>query len=528
MTTFADASQGQQAGFVQLTQDQIRDVRQHAEADLFYFARAILGYRYLTESFHRPVADFVSSTDLRKLVVLARGHFKTTLGTISYPLWRALRNREIRILIVNATATNAEKFLASIKWHVDNNPLVRALWPEVLPDKSKVRWSTEVAELRRDSAWTEGTFEAIGVGGAVASRHYDLILKDDLVDLSEQGDMDDVAEKVARAINWHQYSRSLFVNAENGEDVIIGTRWGRDDFIKWVEDHETADQLGDSPRAYRKYQRSAIEGGAPTFPRSHDAKHGFTLQGLEELRTTLGPYKFSGQYLLDPCDPSVAEFKSEWLRYWERAEDGRIALPGVTSGRDPNAAMSFWPSQLNRYLTIDPALSRKRKADYTGIVCVGCAPDPYKIVLEAKTIKAEPDQLAETVIAMNARWRPIAIGIEVVAAQKLFKPYFELVARTRGIYLPIREFRTDTSTSKENRIRGLVPEFAFGNIYLPRGCVELVNEYSGFPTAKDQHLLDALAYAPQLWSPADAPEADALEAEEDERVLAGRSAVTGY
>lgn len=512
---------------VQLSTAQLDAIRARAEADLFYFARAVLGYRYLTESFHRPVADFVSSQTLRKLVVLPRGHFKTTIATISYPLWRALRDPSLRILIVNATATNAEKFLSAIKTHIEANPLVRALWPHVLPDTSKVRWSTDVAQLQRSVAWTEGTFEAIGVGGSVASRHYDLIVKDDLVDLSEHEDMNSVAEKVASAINWHQYSTSLFVNAENGEDLVIGTRWGRDDFIRWIEDHESATQMVGSPRAYRKYQQSCFASdGKPAFPRSADRKHGFTSEGLEELRMRMGPYKFSGQYLLDPSDPSVAEFKAEWLRRWARRDDGAIILPGVSDAE--GRSMAVWPSQLNRYLLVDPALSQKRKADYTGIVCVGCASDPYKIVLDAQQIKAEPEFLAEAVISAWRRWKPIAVGIEAVAAQKLFKPYFELVARTRGVYLNVREFRTDTRVSKENRIRALVPEFAYGNIFIGEGMTSLVNEYIGFPTAKDQHLLDALAYGPQLWLPSDASDTATAEWNEDERLLAGRSALTGY
>ena len=40
---------------VRLTTEQLTAIRQRAESSLHYFARAILGYEYLNEDFHRPV-----------------------------------------------------------------------------------------------------------------------------------------------------------------------------------------------------------------------------------------------------------------------------------------------------------------------------------------------------------------------------------------------------------------------------------------------------------------------------------------
>jgi len=511
---------------VRLTAEQLEAIRLRAEASLYYFAKAILGYEYLNEEFHRPVCDFVQSPALRKLVVLARGHFKSTIAAISYPIWRAVQDPSIRILLASSTATNAEKFLSAIKNHFESNGLLRALWPHVLPDTSKVRWNNVEAELRRPKVWTEATFEAIGVGGKVASRHYDLIIEDDLVDLSDEEDLTDVAEKVAAAVNWHQYSRSLFVNAESGENLVIGTKWGRDDLIAWVENNEMASRIGDSPRAFQRYWVPALRGGKPTFRKSEDGRHGFTLAGLTELRAILGAYKFSGQYLLDPSDPSVAEFQRSWLRYYDLGEDGRLVPTGVVDKEGRSTA--YGVGQLNRYVLVDPALSRKRKSDYTGLVVVGAGPAPLKFVLEATAIKAEPLELIEALIAANRRWAPIAVGIEVVAFQKLLGPFLQFVARTRGIYIPVREFRTDTQVSKENRIRSLVPEFARGHVFLGRGMLELEQEIEGFPTARDQHLLDALAYGTQLWIESESEEEVAAEAEEDEVALSARNPLTGY
>jgi hypothetical protein len=516
------------ADVIQLSPDQLADIRRRAESDLFYFAKGILNYNYLDEEFHGPIAKFLQSGVQRKLVALPRGHFKTTLGTISYAIWRAVKDPAIRVLISNATATNAEKFLEAIKTQFESNGLLRAIWPEVIPDITKVRWNNTAVELRRDKPWTEATYEAIGVGGHVASRHYDLIIKDDLIDLSDKQDLDDVAQLIQTAVAWHQYSYGLFVNVENGEEVVIGTRWHRDDLLAWINKNQSVTKLGETSSMAFHYYEHAIRGTEPIFKRSADGKHGFTREGLDHLRRTLGPYKYSGQYQLNPSDPSVAEFQRTWLRYYSLTDDGRILLPGVVNARGGD--VSYGVGQLDRYILVDPALSKKRKADYTGLVTVGVTPGAYKVVLEALDLKAEPLELIEAIIAAVERWRPICVGIEAVAFQKMIKPFLEFVSRSRGKHVPVREFKTDTRTSKENRIRALVPEFARGLIFIGASMGELESEYDGFPVASDQHLLDALAYGPQLWQSGE-PMSDEEIAEaawEEEVALAGRNELTGY
>lgn len=516
------------SGIIQLSPDQLAQIRERAEGDLFYFAKGILNYNYLDEDFHGPICAFLQDPKRqRKLVALPRGHFKTTVGTISYSIWRAVKDPNIRILISNATATNAEKFLEAIKTQFESNGLLRALWPEVIPDIGKVRWNNTAVELKRDKPWTEATFEAIGVGGHVASRHYDLIVKDDLIDLSDKQDMDDVAQLIQTAVAWHQYSYGLFVNVENGEELVIGTRWHRDDLIAWIKKNQVDKLEETSSMRFHSYEH-AIRGVDPIFKRSADGKHGFTREGLDHLRRTLGPYKYSGQYQLNPSDPSVAEFQRTWLRYYSLSDDGRIVLPGVVSARGGDVA--YGVGQLDRYVLVDPALSKKRKADYTGLVAVGVTPGAYKVVLEASDLKAEPLELIEAIIAATERWKPICVGIEAVAFQKMIKPFLEFVARSRGKFVPVREFKTDTRVSKENRIRSLVPEFARGMIFISASMGELESEYDGFPVASDQHLLDALAYGPQLWQSGE-PLSDEELAEarfEEELALAGRSELTGY
>src|SRR6185295_17248610 len=103
-----------------------------------------------------------------------------TLCSIYYPIWRAIRDPGIRILIVQNTTTNAEKKLAAIRGQFDKNPLLRLLFVDLLPNASST-WTTKALCLQRPMDHPENTFESAGTKTGLTSRHYNLIIEDDTV-----------------------------------------------------------------------------------------------------------------------------------------------------------------------------------------------------------------------------------------------------------------------------------------------------------------------------------------------------------
>ncbi|MGC9445207.1 MAG: hypothetical protein ACP5E9_09830 [Candidatus Methanospirareceae archaeon] len=78
--------------------------------DLFQFARAILDYPLLQEDPHHAWCTELDRRHKRSLWLEPRHTFKSTVFTKAYPIWRLFREPDLRILIVNATAENAEAF----------------------------------------------------------------------------------------------------------------------------------------------------------------------------------------------------------------------------------------------------------------------------------------------------------------------------------------------------------------------------------------------------------------------------------
>src|SRR5438477_8822408 len=96
-------------------QEQLRlSLRERCQRSLYFFLKVVLGYHDMVPHLHGEVCQYLQAPKQHKLVVLPRGHLKTSICTIGYAIWRACINPSIRILISNATATNASHFIRNI------------------------------------------------------------------------------------------------------------------------------------------------------------------------------------------------------------------------------------------------------------------------------------------------------------------------------------------------------------------------------------------------------------------------------
>src|SRR5262245_28815486 len=102
-------------------------MRWMAKTDLFALAKKLLNVErpdhenFLTDTFHRPLCDYVQTTPYAiNLYLIQRGGLKTSLLTVARNVQRILNNPQIRILIASNKADNADAMLAEIKNHLLN------------------------------------------------------------------------------------------------------------------------------------------------------------------------------------------------------------------------------------------------------------------------------------------------------------------------------------------------------------------------------------------------------------------------
>ena len=153
------------------------------ERDMLKFGREVLGYDRLSYDVHQPIIDMALKED-SGLFLIPRDHLKTTLLTITGSIFSIIHNQDVRIYISNAVLGMSVKFLREIKDQLQNNALLKALWPEVFyinPEKEAPKWTEEEITVKRKKNRKESTITIGSVGNMAIGSHFDLHIYDDIV-----------------------------------------------------------------------------------------------------------------------------------------------------------------------------------------------------------------------------------------------------------------------------------------------------------------------------------------------------------
>ena len=116
--------------------------RRRGKADLYFFARDILGYKLMVPHVHRRMCDFIMREIERgdneqavKILLEPRGSFKSTVGTVAFTLWNLVRDPDMTILITNEKLDKSKAFLKEIKAHITDNKAFRLLYGDLSCEK---------------------------------------------------------------------------------------------------------------------------------------------------------------------------------------------------------------------------------------------------------------------------------------------------------------------------------------------------------------------------------------------------------
>ena len=437
--------------------------------DLFFFAEYIMGYSGLSREFHGKITEFLKDPRYkRKLILAPRGHLKTTLSTICYSMWRIVNNPNIRILLCSATSTVAESILREIKNHFETNEVFRTLYADIVPpDLNKTVWTQTEIAVKRTTRKREPSILSVGVGGNVVSLHFDLIIKDDVVNDENSAS----AEQAQKVIDWHAATSPLFDSPAEGEEVILGTRWAYFDL------YESLLEEGSGYEPMKMTVWKDKEKTQTVWPEKFTAKAMY--EERERATKTRGRAFFTAQYeneIIDEADQIFSYEKSKDEKFW----------------------FDEVPKVAARSLTIDPAISEKQTADSTAFTvrAVDVAGVWYVEHAE-KHLGMRPDAIIDRVFELARLYELDAVSIEQVSFQKALRFSLESEMAARDVFLPLVDLPTDTRVSKELKIKGMASRFNTFGIRFRRNATDdtsdLLDELFRFPKARHDDLADSLA-----------------------------------
>lgn len=407
---------------------------------------------------HSELAQFMKTAGKRIHIELPRGHLKSWIITQGWAIQQMLANPDIRILVVNAVESNATKMIRLISQKfLGKGSLLSQIYGQFESDI----WNQEEFVIKqRTKAVVAPTFMGSGIQKTLTSQHFDLIIADDLVE------PDNVRTKEQREKVYDFYLSLFDLLEPDGRIVVIGTRYHQDDlYSKILEENDTH-------KNWSVFIRSCYKSdGSVLFPEK------FSLAQLDDIKKK-SFYHFSTQYLNNPIDPENADFQASQIRYY-----------------DPTT-----PHPHSLYLTIDPAISLDRNADYSAFVVTGMFADRRIRVVDAVHRRLIPSELVDQIFDLVKKWRLHRIGIETFAFQKTLKYDIQRQQRERGIFFSIDELgkrhsgNGEAILSKEARIRRLQPYFEQGLVEIRGDMTELRDELLAFPRGKHDDLIDALSY----------------------------------
>ena len=456
---------------IQSVESKIQAIRLNSFASLFYFAVQVLKKNRLQKNpvaglnLHWTMCQAVQKDGLKEVIEIPRDHYKSTIYSECFPIWRALpfnerdeelllklgasplyvewlkrtHDRDARILLVSETILNAQKLGTRVKSHYENSKLFQQIFSEVLPDAS-CEWTKQSLHHKRSPAGIlqgEGTYDFIGVGAALQSRHYNIIIQDDLVGkdaLKSETVMNDTIE-------YHKLLVGAFDADSNNagrdnDEIVVGNRWSYNDLNSYLRAEETY---------FNFHTHSALGGccrnhayGIPIFPEA------FNIAKLARWKSRLGTYLFSCQFLNRPINPEKCKFDKSRLRYFHYERDYTAIARNDNrvdgSGRGYRVAIrhhidestkepvieDVYPRNLQRYMIIDPNHSGQNGRCRHAITITGVNQNPRRIYLLYTWAEAcDTNTFVETIFQLAKAFKIQNIHIETVAAQKYLKFHLE-------------------------------------------------------------------------------------------------------
>lgn len=543
-----------------------RIYRANSLMDLYYFSTIVMGKTRFSKNpdkaknLHYQMCLTVMKDSLKEGIEIPRDHFKSTVYSECFPIWRALpfghreedfftnigysdlyiewmhrtHSQDVRILLVSETIKNAIKLGVRIMNHYENNVFFQHLFPEIMPTAKEI-WTNESLHQRRTAMGRgqgEGTFDFIGVGGALQSRHYNVVVEDDLVGREARKS----SIVMADTIDYHQILVGATDNDPNNpgrdfDEIVVGNRWSHDDLNSHIRKEE---------HYFNWTTHSALGGccslhpfGEPIFPEA------FTKEKLLRWKRRLGSYHFSCQFLNFPIDPSKAKINLADFRYFHFEKvTGALAIPkeSLTAMRlyenttpqqyriairhhvaEGDVEKDVFPRNLDRYMTVDPnhggshlgmAVGKDGRCRHA-IAVTGVSRDPRRVYLLDQWAKAvDIKEFVQKVFFYAIKWKLRVVYVEAVAAQKYLLYHLnEFVSDHKDTHPEIAGIRFEPLKTPQNagakaeRIENFIPTIEAHELWLDvDNCTEIKEEAEQYGQHKGLiDLLDVLSYGPQVW-----------------------------
>ncbi len=361
---------------------------------------------------------------------------KTNAITIARTLYELGRNTSMRIAILSNTATQAQKILGSVARYITTSPDLAQVFPHLKP---ATPWGSSSITVQRPTFGAkDASVQAVGVHGAITGARLDLVIVDDILDFENTR----TPEQRQQLVQWFD-STILSRLVAGGRVVVLGSAWHPDDLM-----HVLKQRVGWHSERY------AIEDddGRPRWPDR------WPVERIKAKRQELGPLEAARALDCLARSDETSRFREEWIR------------DAVLRGYNKPELRYLMSCPAPAYVTVgvDLGTSSKANSDLTALSAVlnhGTGGHARRELLCVESGRWEAPKIIERIVSFNARYLPLVIVVESVAAQR----YISQMVRGELSGTPIKDFNTGRGKmSLQFRAEALAVEMSRGQ-WLLRG-----------------------------------------------------------
>lgn len=414
------------------------------------------------------VSDNQASMDLAP-----RGHGKSTIGDVDFCITKVLRNPDIRIMIGSKTQTQASAFLKEIRTHFEQNVNLIRIFGDWKKSRDNVWNDKEFTVNRRTVIKKEATVSALGASGAVVSKHFDIIIGDDLVGF------ENARTEAQRKVLKEWFYSSLYPTLEpDGEIHILGTRYSPMDLYE--------DLIKSKNYKVNVQQAITVKDGQEYS--LWESK--FSLEKLRSIREEAGLIIFNMQYQNNTELAKGKIFKYKYFKHFEEYEVdydlNRVRVKVLDSQGVP-----YWiPVRI--YMGADLAISEDETSnnDYFVLTVIGVDKNKNVYVLDYLKERLTFNAQLNAMLDYGKNKFPMVerIGVETVQYQK------SLAQEIRRLsLLPVVNIQT--SKDKVTRAMRRSALFENGKVWFRIGMDDLEECLLLFPEVDHDDLFDGLDFA---------------------------------
>jgi predicted phage terminase large subunit-like protein len=487
---------------------------------------------------HHELADWLFNDERlekRNLVIMPRGHLKTTIATVGSVLHDIYVNPNIRIYIGSANQSLAKAILREITanlvdpwaqenvWnnrpHFDGRliPLMDRLgqqrrqvkrleesgeyseYDDSMPmdgdeqDDRKVIWRQDAIQVIRPYKLKEPTVVIGSCESPATGFHYDKIYFDDIINFENY----DKKEKIERLDVWRNDMYSVLDNEYLDEDLLGVLK----PLTRSKEYHKVMDRL-------------SHVGGDVTVVGTRYFKHDWYKQIMDDPETEYriwwrniykngtdadGGYIWHERWNTDVerkrrKEQSKKHFAAQYLNSVIIDEDQILPWSKINfvhasaiehHGNKWTIKVGEEVREVKLHCVVDPAATCNKDSDFTCIVIGGKDKNKNLYVLDLKLLRVPSDKWIHEMYQLLDKYEVQAVTIETVAFAVTLK---DAIKGKFGQYHPvaIRDYKPSQASTKKERIEsGLDPLMSNGMLYFTNwlgNSAELVDQFNFFPS----------------------------------------------